>query len=244
MTQAQQPASAVTAESGQGNPGIVPINTRITTAKTYAELGAEWWQWAVQAPAADSPLFDTTGEKCRVGQQGPVWFLAGTLGGGDPNTQVVRTCEVPFGKAIFFPVINNAFFAFLSDPPEQRTAEFVRAQAEAGCDSDSIRSLSITIDRVAIARPERFVTFAEDSPLFQARLPTDNIVGATAADIPQLLLSPSAHKGFYIYLRPLAPGRHTVAWTATWDCTFSLKPLSENISYTLDVLSGVTGEVE
>jgi hypothetical protein len=241
--QAQGGPSTVDAVSGQGNPGIVPINARVTTVKTYAELGAEWWQWAVQAPATDNPLTDATGEKCRVGQQGPVWFLAGTQGSGVPTQ---RTCEVPFGKAIFFPVINVAWFAFLSDPPEERTGEFVRAKAEAACDSNSIGGLSVKIDGTAVARPAQFVTFAKDSPLFQAQLPSDNIFGATPTDIPELLLSPSAHKGFYLYLRPLAPGSHTISWTATWDCDFGNGPItfSERVSYTLNVLSGVSNEVK
>jgi hypothetical protein len=246
--QEQTAALAAGLPVGQGNPGIAPINSRINTIKTYAELGAEWWQWAVQAPAADSPLFDTTGEKCRVGQQGPVWFLAGTLGSSEP---VTRQCDIPGGKAIFFPVINNAYFGFINDPPETRTAEFVRATVENGCDSKSIRNLSVMIDGRAIARPARFVTTADQSPLFQAQLPTDNVFGAIAAEDPanpnalviqDLLLSPSAHKGFYLYLEPLRPGSHTIEWTATWDCSFGA--FSENIKYNLTVLTGVAGEVE
>lgn len=169
---------------------------------------------------------------------GPVWFLASPLGSGGVQTQ--RTCEGPSGKAIFFPVVNNAYFAFLSDPPENRTAEFVRAQGEAGCDSKSTRDLSVTIDGTAVARPARFVTSAKDSPLFQAQSPTDNIFGATIANIPELLPSPGAHKGFFLYPRPLAPGSHIIAWTAAWDCDFGAgpQPFSENVSHTLNILSG------
>ena len=47
-------------------PGIAPIGSKITTVKTYADLGAEWFQWAVQAPATDNPVDDKTGAKCRV----------------------------------------------------------------------------------------------------------------------------------------------------------------------------------
>ena len=220
----------------------MPINARVTTVKTYAELGAEWWQWAVQAPATDNPLTDATGEKCRVGQQGPVWFRRRHARLRCPDTADMRSA---FGKAIFSR-INVAWFAFLSDPPEERTGEFVRAKAEAACDSNSIGGLSVKIDGTAVARTGQFVTFAKDSPLFQAQLPSDNIFGATPTDIPELLLSPSAHKGFYLYLRPLAPGSHTISWTATWDCDFGNGPItfSERVSYTLNVLSGVSGEVK
>jgi hypothetical protein len=242
--------------SAQGNPGVVPIDARITTNKTYAELGAEWWQWAVQAPAADSPVLDTTGAKCRVGQQGPVWFLAGILGGGDANKPLVRTCEIPPGKAIFFPVLNSFYAAFLNDPPETRTEEFIREATATGCDIETIRNLSVKVDGRAVARPQRFVTTADESPLFQIQLPTDNIFGAVAVAsdpppaqpplvIQDLLLSPMAHQGLYIYLRPLRPGKHRIEWTATWTCDFGdgPAPFTENIRYNLTVLPTVPGLV-
>ena len=68
--------------ASEDNLGIAPIDSEIITVKTYADLGSEWWQWAVQAPATDNPLLDEDGSNCRVGQQGPVWFLAGTQGSG------------------------------------------------------------------------------------------------------------------------------------------------------------------
>jgi hypothetical protein len=217
--------------AAQGNPGIAPIDSRIATVQTYTDLGAEWWQWALAAPAADTPLFDATGEKCAVGQYGPVWFLAGTMGSGG-HTE--RSCEVPPGKAIFFPVINLAYLAFLNDPPETRTLEFLRAQL-AGCDSTSIHDVSVKIDGVAVARPLRYETSAEESPLFEVQLPTDNPFGLTPEVAERLLLSPSIHKGWYLYVKPLTPGSHRIEWTATWNCG------SEDVAYNLNVLATVPG---
>jgi hypothetical protein len=209
----------------------------------YADLGAQWWQWALQAPAADTPLFDD-GTKCRVGQQGPVWFLAGTLGNGDINTVTERSCDVPVGKAIFFPVINAAYFGFINDPPEWRTAEFVRSQSNF-CDSNTIQNLSVTIDGVPVINPTQYYTSSDQSPIFQIQLPTDNVFGVTEADISELMLSPNAHQGFYIYVKPLNVGEHTIEWTASWDCGGGPGALnSENMKYSLNVLPGVTGEVQ
>ncbi len=115
------------------------------------------------------------------------------------------------------------------------------SHAETGCDSSSIRGISVTIDGTRVAEPARFVTTAEQSPLFQAQLPTDNIFGFTEGQVPELLLSPAAHKGFYLYLKPLPPGNHIIKWTATWDCTFG-GPFGENITYKLKVLTGVSGQ--
>ena len=99
----------------------------------------------------------------------------------------------------------------------------------------------MTIDGTRVANPARFVTTAEQSPIFQVQLPTDNIFGLTDSQAPELLLSPAAHKGFYLYLEPLLPpGNHIIKWTATWDCTGG--PFSQNITYKLKVLKGVSGQ--
>jgi hypothetical protein len=87
-----------------------------------------------------------------------------------------------------------------------------------------------------------YYTPSDQSPIFQAQLPTDNLFGVTEDVAPELMLSPSAHQGFYIYVNPLAPGEHTIEWMATWDCDGT--PTSENVKYNLDVLTGVSGEVQ
>jgi hypothetical protein len=231
--------------AAQGNPGIVPSNARITTVKTYADLGTEWWQWAVQAPAADNPLLDKTGEKCRVGQEGPVWFLAGLWGEGS----VVRECvDVPGGKALFFPILNYVWLGFTNDPADLRTLDAIRELLSA-CDDNTIRDVSATIDGVPVARTVRYQTTAEEAPAFQAQLPTDNIFGATGSPpdpddpdapmyIPGLILSPSVQKGIYLYVKPLPAGQHTIQWKGTWNCG------TQDITYHLTVLPGVAGLVE
>jgi hypothetical protein len=85
------PAQPASAEPGTISPGQWP------------ELSAEWWQWAYSIPLSQSPPFnDNTGEKCMYGQRGAIWFLAGVAES--------RTCSVPEGVSIFFPVINSSNF--------------------------------------------------------------------------------------------------------------------------------------
>jgi hypothetical protein len=83
----------------------MPINRAFGDANSefFAKLSAVWWQWALSIPTSVNPQLDTTGKDAVVGQRGSVWFLAGFFGGG-PAT---RTCSVPQGTALFFPVINS-----------------------------------------------------------------------------------------------------------------------------------------
>lgn len=64
-------------------------------------LAARWWKWALSAPDELSPVRDTTGEHAGWRQPADLWFLAGTYGG-----KVVRRCEIPAGRRLFFPVLN------------------------------------------------------------------------------------------------------------------------------------------
>ncbi|MCI0350370.1 MAG: hypothetical protein L0Z53_13175, partial [Acidobacteriales bacterium] len=87
------------------NPGVLPINS-MPYGKSYGNWGAAWWTWALAIPKAQNPILDPTGEFCHIGQEGPVWFLAGNFGG-----ESTRACTVPVGKALFFPLFNQVLNA-------------------------------------------------------------------------------------------------------------------------------------
>lgn len=190
------------------SPLIAPIRTE-PAGQTYGRWAAEWWQWALGVPAAVNPLTDTTGEHCAQRQVDKVWFLAGSFS-PDP---VVRNCEVPAGKSLFFPLINTVYGAFLNDPPETRTDEFIRA---AGSCTESAQ-ISVWIDGFEIHRPLRFFTGASgsESPFFNLQLPPGNLFGVDETAAPELVLSPSAEQGYYLFVRPLPPGAHTIRWIAS-----------------------------
>jgi hypothetical protein len=205
-------------------PLIAPIRTQ-PGGQTYGRWAAEWWQWALGIPAAVNPLTDTTGEHCARRQVDKVWFLAGSAS-TDP---VVRTCEVPAGKSLFFPLINNLYGAFLNDPPETRTEEFVRAAGS--CTEPA--AISVRIDGWQVPQPTRFFTGASgsQSPLFNIQLPPGNLFGVDETIVPELVLSPSAEQGYYLFVRPLSPGTHTIRWTAS-GCS---PGFSQDVTYNLTV---------
>jgi hypothetical protein len=209
-------------------PIIAPIWTS-PAGQTYGRWAAEWWQWVLGIPAAVNPLTDTTGEHCAQRQVGEVWFLAGST--SPAPVSVTRSCEVPAGKSLFFPLINTIYGAFLNDPPETRTEEFVR---KTGSCSEPVQ-ISVQIDDFNIPKPTRFFTgkLGSQSPLFNVQMPPGNIFGFDETVVPELVLSPSAEQGYYLFVQPLHPGFHTIQWRASGCIPGNV----QDIKYKLKVVS-------
>ena len=197
-------------------PQILPMQEEYY-GKTYSELAVKWWQWAIGTPAVTNPIIDTTGDFCASGQTGPVWFLATTLGW---NPGVVRSCTIPLGKSLFFPVINAAYFAF---PGEEWKEADLRAQSDCRIPTE----LTAEIDGIPV---KNLYQYFEHSPIFKVDLPAGDIFGAGP-----LLLSPSAGQGYYLFLLPLPKGTHTIHWKATWLCPFQTAPFTEEVTYNLTI---------
>ena len=220
------PAVAANPDKDQGPP-IAPIKTS-PEGQTYGRWAVEWYQWALGVPAANSPLTDTTGDNCAQRQVGKVWFLAGSIS----DAPVVRNCDIPAGKSLFFPLINTFYGAFLNDPPETQTEEFVRSHPYANCTIPV--DISVKIDGVEVQKPSLFFTgpSGSQSPVFNVQLPPDNLFGVDETVIPELLLSPSAEQGYYLFVHSLAPGEHTIEWTAS-GCT---PDQFQDITYNLTII--------
>jgi hypothetical protein len=169
-----------------------------------SELAAQWWKWALEVPVAQSPLLDTTGEFAAVGQSGPVWFLAGTWGGG-PAT---RTFTVPADKPLFFPIANYFAGGFLHAPKFGGFPPGPIAYERAMCTEviDQLTDLSCEVDGVAVPITQQN---REQSTVFALRLPADNIFQAAPFTCPACV-----DEGYYVLLAPLAPGEHTIHFAA------------------------------
>ena len=174
--------------------------------QTYGEWSARWWQWAFSIPAAVNPVLDLTGENCGQGQTGNVWFLAGTFGG--PAT---RTCTIPTGKGIFFPVLNIATFA----PFPYETLNDLRAQAAA--DIDKFTVLELTIDHINLRGLQ---DLRVQSPVFSLTVPDGGLLGPGSCPplvppaSPSQLCNPVVSDGFWVLLSPLHKGDHVLHFHA------------------------------
>jgi len=187
---------------------VIPAGSK-PYGKSYGEWGAAWWNWAISIPYSSNPIFDPDGSSCGVGQSGPVWFLAGSPGG-----TVTRTCSVPAGKGIFFPIVD-----FLVDYPCPPEFGFEPAPGQSLEDFLTeygafilgyVDHMAVDVDGVAIGGlstyrgTSRMFTFTGDPSLTSTYDPC--ITGT-----PQ----PGVSDGYWIMLAPLPSGEHTVHFSAT-----------------------------
>ena len=177
-----------------GAPHVVSPDRKYA-GKTYGQWSAAWWKWIAAIPEPGSPVTDTTGEDCAVHQRGAVWFLAGTTG-----SDVTRSCTVPAGRAIFFPMINAE-----CSEPEGNGSTVAELRACAAALMDGVTEISASIDgrMVDVGTPST-------SP-FRVRSPGFTI---TWADGNGFGVPPgtglSVGDGYYILVTPLKPGHHTI----------------------------------
>jgi hypothetical protein len=207
---------------------MLPINRAF--AQALEQLSVEWEQWALSIPTSVNPTLDKTGENAVVGQRGSVWFLAGVSNGGTAT----RTCSVPQGVALFFPVINsvNINTPNVCGQKEPVTVSELRAASAAFIDKAS--NLSVTVDGIAIKNLQRV---QQPSPVFSVALPEDNIFDKPCVDgdlgnVPAGIYSPAVDDGFYVLLDPLRVGNHTLHFHAK----NASQKFEEDVTYNLTVV--------
>ena len=173
---------------------------------TIGEWSAAWWQWALSFPVTSNPMVDATGAFCALGQQGPTWYLAGVNGGGTAE----RSCAIPRGKSILFPIANNFWIQTPLDDPTNTETDF-RQFASDFLPPSLGGDLEATLDGVPIVFNFKTPIVRSQSPVFTATFPFDNIFGLD----PALLTGfPIVSDGFWVMLPPLAPGEHLLHFRA------------------------------
>ena len=194
-------AQMIPAYAGNDNPGVLPPNSHSNGA-TYAEWSARWWIWVLQQPVPTSPLLDTTGANCAAGQSGQVWYLAGTFGPGTAT----RSCTIPTGKALFFPVGN--FFCAKSVLPGDAGLTYDICKQMATQGMNTLTNLRADIDGVPVSNLQQYRVV---SPEWSVVLPQNNLFNAFG--VPGLdgtELTEGASDGVYLMLAPLSAGHHVI----------------------------------
>jgi hypothetical protein len=183
-------------------------NKPLIDTDLFERLTAQWWQWALSIPTSQNPQLDATGEKGVVGQRGPVWFLAGVFGG----VTATRSCSVPEGKGLFFPVINDVEINtpnVCGSGPDNVSVKDLRAASASNLEGAA--NLSVTVDGIAIKNLQR-----AQSEVFEVALPADSVFVAPCypSPVPAGIYSPAVADGFYVLLSPLRLGNHTIHFYA------------------------------
>ena len=199
---------------------IVPPSQSVA-GHTQLYWAEAWWQWVLGIPAATNPLFDQTGAFAAINNKGSVFFLAGTSGGA-----VSRTITVPFGRPVFFPVINQFFIAINTkgefDPsPCPTPLTLSCAQSLVTSVINKAKGMTVQIDKTInlnIGSSPKITTFRETSTsFFLVTLPQDNILGVDQS-VPTRTYFPgnpvTVQDGYYIMLSNLSLGTHSLRFHA------------------------------
>jgi hypothetical protein len=170
--------------------------------KSYNELAGDWWNWAVQFPLATNPIAEDGVVDCTRGQTGKIWFLAGNFGGdaGEPNPSN-RTCTIPSGKALFFPLANSLFWV----PEDGANVDAVRKAANGQI--NPISELEVSIDGIAIADP---FAYRAQSPPGGFALHFGPLLGDFGFGPLPDPRDPAVADGYWILLAPLRKGEHEI----------------------------------
>ena len=199
----------------------------------YPELTARWWTWATGI-FPETPIADTTGELCDQGQHGSVWFLAGSFGGSIGPGTVVRDCAVPRWKTLFFPVFNTLWWV----PEDGDTAADVRILANQNASPDGLE-MEVLVDGVAL---EDIFGYRAQSPpggslyrIEEGSWGTDFGGLAPPNFFPPGDRFPAVADGYWVMLRRLSRGQHTVVIRA-----FVPDLLGPGADFDLDVTYNLT----
>ena len=194
------------------------------------ELAADWWQWALSEPTTTNPLVGSYsgGPQCDGRPLGDVpgkkWFLAGSFDG----SVVERTCTMPVGTQLFFPVGNVVFLITEPGENEEIAREYVNEFMDAVL-ADPEFSMVVTVDGKEV-KAKRIVR--ADSPLFTATLPEDNLFSACCG-LPAGEYDAVAD-GLWAELPPLPPGEHTIHF----EISAPSLGFSQDNTYNLTVVKG------
>lgn len=160
---------------------------------SYPQWTVRWWRWLLSLPKGSNPALDTSGRYSKINQHDPnVWFLAGTFGG-----IVERICTIPSGRSILMPVIN--YQCSYAEEPSITTTRGLKFKCKK--EIDDIKDAKFMIDESIQIDLSRYRI---RSPIFSINLKDNN-----ALDL-QSCSTKMTSDGFWVFLKPLAKGRHKI----------------------------------
>jgi hypothetical protein len=188
-------------QANSSNPGLYSINeTPFGTG--YSTWIARWLNWSAGISNTEHPR-DFADRTCNVSQTWKdVWFLPDTL-----NGNIVRECEVPFGKAVFIPVTTG--WQSVAESPEfsGKPLNEIKDSLIKGasyCDDYNIVRVA-EIDGKKVQGLEGNSPYRTNTTqLFNLTYGDNNIYDVKPGTTPAFA------EGWFLFLKPLPQGDHTL----------------------------------
>ncbi len=194
---------------------------------SQAVWGDRWWQWVLSFPEGQNPLTDPTGEFSGLGDQGEVFFLAGTVSG--PAT---RVATIQVGQTLFIPIV-----PVVSPIPFFGSSE-AEVRADAAATLGEASDLFLTINGVDADLPPSttsLLDFYQTTPpgTFPLTFVENNIFGVPVGTYDSVAV------GYWVMLDGLSVGEHTIHFGGQFSGTPSLgyAPFETDITYVVNVLA-------
>ena len=180
----------------------------------YRDWIAKFWQWMISIPQPSNPNYGSYTDiniKCSINQTDPhVWFLVPTFGG-----PAERTCTIPSGKAILFPVISGEC-NFLESPDKKTYSELRQCAME----GDEGAVMKVKVDGIEMKDLEQYRVQTDP---FDLTIPKNNVFSAPPGQ------TKAVADGFYTFLKPFSPGKHDIEFSG------SIVDVNKGTSYSTDV---------
>jgi hypothetical protein len=188
------------------------LDSGMVAGETIAQWTQKWWTWALQAPANQNPLLDTTGSFAHVNNTDSVFFIGGTF--GDVTTADRTIANVPAGEPLLIPVLNQ--FDTL-DPPNVENKILSDFQK-------SVTSLFAEIDGVSVKNLQSHLVrtdFFSMGPTQPGSLIEQLQLEQQPPLPPAADLSPTKSSGYWLMVDGLSPGQHTLHFGGSLSSGFS-----------------------
>jgi hypothetical protein len=225
---------AVWMEQTNRIPNLVPPGDARLNGKTYEQWATAWWQWFLEMPLTnsagaihpsyyDSPRFDVT-----ASQTSDVWFLGGPFLASPTAGTIRRSCRIPAGKALFFPLFNVECSSIEAPPFYGATADDQAGLAQYW--ADHIVAPFCEIDGIPLSNLD---AYRVQSPQITINAPAPWILGKSGGK------GTSSGDGYWVFLAPLPPGQHTLRFGGALSFTKAQDkfdfPAAIDMTYTITV---------
>lgn len=184
----------------------------------YEEWLARWWQWNLQIPTALHPIANPGITECPVGDSGPVSFLTQKLQG---NSQY--NCTIPTGNAILVPIGTGEC------TNDEAKSNIPEEMIKCATEGDKYITFDSSIDDISLlVKPNIDPNLDENNNyattrIFDIMIPDDNFLNLVPGQWKD------AAAGYFIFLKPLATGDHTLRISAQ-----VINPIDPNYDFKYD----------